>query len=70
MIDPLAPSNLIWLIPLAVWEAIWKGIGLWKSARSSQTGWFIAILILNTAGIVPIIYLIFFQKKNKAKKRR
>lgn len=55
----------IWLIlvPLGVWELIWKGIALWKCGRNNQLKWFIAILILNTVGILPIIYLKFFQKK-------
>jgi hypothetical protein len=56
-------SILIWLIPLIIWELIWKGIALWKSGRNNQLKWFIAILILNTVGILPIIYLKFFQKK-------
>ena len=56
-------SILIWLIPLIIWEAIWKGIALWKSGKNNQLKWFIAILILNTVGILPIIYLKFFQKK-------
>lgn len=57
------PSILAWLIPLIIWEAIWKSIALWKSARNNQLNWFIAILILNTVGILPIIYIKFFQKK-------
>jgi methionyl-tRNA synthetase len=56
-------SILFWLIPLIIWEAIWKGIALWKSGRNNQLKWFIAVLILNTVGILPIIYLKFFQKK-------
>lgn len=56
-------SILIWLIPLIIWEAIWKGIALWKSGRNSQLKWFIAIFLLNTVGILPIIYLKFFQKQ-------
>lgn len=59
----LAPSILIWLIPLLIWEMIWKGIALWKTSKNNQLGWFIAIFILNTAGILPIIYLKFFQNK-------
>lgn len=59
----LSPTTLIWLIPLAIWEIIWKGFALWKAGRNNQPKWFIAILILNTVGIVPIIYLKFFQKK-------
>lgn len=57
-------SFLIWLIPLLIWEAVWKGIALWKAAKNNQLNWFIAILILNTAGILPIVYIKFFQKKN------
>jgi len=59
----LETTIMIWLIPLIIWEAVWKGIGLWKSAKNNQSGWFIAIFILNTAGILPIVYLKFFQKK-------
>jgi len=64
---------LIFLI-LIIWEVIWKAIGMWKSARNNQLAWFICILIFNTAGILPIIYIIFFQKKhnrntNKRKKK-
>lgn len=62
------------LAVIVVWELIWKGIALWKSARHSQKNWFIAILILNTVGILPIAYIYFFQKKkilkeNKTKKK-
>lgn len=57
------PMWLLWLIPLMVWEAVWKGIGLWNAGRNSQLKWFVAMFILNTAGILPIIYLKFYQKK-------
>lgn len=47
---------------LAVWSVIWKGIALWYSARNHQKRWFIALLILNTAGIAEIIYLLWFRR--------
>jgi methionyl-tRNA synthetase len=53
---------------LVLWSVVWKGIALWKCGRNNQLAWFVAILILNTLGILPIIYLTFFQKKH-AKKR-
>ncbi len=56
-------STLIWLIPLILWGLVWKGIGLWKSAKNKQLIWFLVIFIINTVGIIPIIYLWFFQKK-------
>tara|TARA_Y100000310_G_scaffold345485_1_gene465534 strand:- start:3894 stop:4163 length:270 start_codon:yes stop_codon:yes gene_type:complete len=49
---------------LMTWSLIWKGIGLWKSGRNNHVWWFVAIFVLNTFGILPIIYLAFFQKKS------
>ena len=48
---------------LIAWEIVWKGIALWKAARNNQSRWFVAILVINTLGILPIVYLKFFQKK-------
>jgi hypothetical protein len=65
----MTEADLLALMPflliLGIWELIWKGIALWKCGRYNQKYWFIAILILNTLGILPIIYLLFFQKKDK-----
>ncbi|MGM0568848.1 MAG: DUF5652 family protein [Elusimicrobiota bacterium] len=55
---------MVVIIILGLWSLIWKGIALWKSGRNNQLKWFIVILILNTVGILPIIYLKFFQKKS------
>lgn len=55
----------IGLFVLLVWSAIWKGIALWKSGRNNQIVWFIVLFLINTAGILEIIYLLFFQKKKK-----
>jgi len=49
-----------------VWSMIWKAIALWRAANLKQKNWFIAILILNTLGILEIAYLFFFAK-NKMK---
>ena len=60
------------LIPAVIWDTIWKGIALWKAARKKRYGWFIALLFLNTVGILPIIYLLFVpnQKKKQQKKKK
>lgn len=52
-----------WFIPLLIWTIIWKGIALWKCGRNNQLHWFIAILIINTVGILEMIYIFFFQQK-------
>lgn len=49
---------------LLAWSLIWKGAGLWVASRSNQKGWFIAILIINSIGILEAIYL-FAVKKGK-----
>lgn len=54
---------LIWLIIL--WILPWKGVALWKSARNKQTGWFIALLILNTLAILEILYIFIFSRKKR-----
>lgn len=46
-----------------VWELIWKGIALWRCGRNKHLAWFIVIFIVNTLGILPIIYLLFYDKK-------
>lgn len=52
-----------YLLPvLILWEAVWKGVGLWRSAKNDQLAWFIAILVINSVGILPILYIIFFQR--------
>jgi hypothetical protein len=50
---------------LLIWETVWKGIALWKAAKETQKYWFIAILILNTVGILPILYIFVFKKGKK-----
>ncbi len=53
------------ILILVLWELFWKGIALWKAARESQKYWFIAILILNTVGILPIFYIFLFKEGKK-----
>ena len=42
---------------LIVWTLIWKGLALWKAARNGHTAWYVVMLIVNTVGILEIIYL-------------
>lgn len=56
---------LVLLAVVAVWEMIWKGIALWRCGRNNHLVWFILILLLNTVGILPLVYLIWFDKEKK-----
>jgi hypothetical protein len=60
-------SFLIWLIPLIIvlslWETVWKIIAMWRSARNNDMAWFICIAIINTIGILPIVYILTHKKE-------
>lgn len=57
--------NPILLTVLLIWSMAWKGLALWRAARYKQNRWFIVILILNTFGLLEIIYLTWFVKKKR-----
>lgn len=61
----LVQGTMVLLILLMLRDMAWKGIALWKAGTKKHLARFICIFIFNTAGILPIIYLAFFQKKGK-----
>ena len=54
--------NIFFLV-LSLWSLFWKGLALWRSSQNKEKKWFIALLIINLAGILEIIYLLRFSKK-------
>ncbi len=65
--DLITPGSGFFFLMAAlfIWDVVWRGIGMWKSARNSHLIWFVAILVFNTLGILPIVYLLFFQKRKR-----
>lgn len=53
---------------LAIFGVILKGLSLWRAGRRGQKWWFISILIVNSLGILPLIYL--FIHRNKTEKSK
>ena len=49
--------------PLALWSIVWKGLALWKAARRDQPLWYVALLIVNTVGILEIVYIFLFARR-------
>jgi hypothetical protein len=62
MKGPLLVVFVIVIILLAIWDGVWKLIAMWKSARNGQLAWYVCLAIFNTAGILPILYILVFQK--------
>jgi len=58
----LGPTDY-WIFVLTFVDLIAKGFALWAAARNKQRNWFIVLLVLNTAGLLPAIYLKYFQRK-------
>lgn len=50
---------------LTLWTIPWKGMALWKASKLNKKPWFIVLLITNTLGILEILYLYVFSKKQK-----
>ena len=62
LVDHLAGRALL---ELDAEERGLRGMGMWKAAKNGSKGWFIAIFIINSAGILPILYIYIFGKKKK-----
>ncbi|MGY4883995.1 MAG: DUF5652 family protein [Nanobdellota archaeon] len=62
----------LWLlVVIFIWSAVWKLLALWKSARKNHLAWFIVLAILNTVGILEILYIyVFSESKPKAEKEQ
>jgi len=56
-------TNVWVILAMALWTIPWKGVALWKSARQNEKWWFIALLLINTVGLLEILYIFVFSKK-------
>jgi len=62
-IVPFGPGFGVVIAILIVWTLIWKGIALWKAAQNNHMAWYVVMLVLNTVGILEIVYIFGFSKK-------
>lgn len=54
------------LLPLFVLlDVVLRGFALWRAARANQQWWFIALLVLNTMGILPAVYLFLIEPRQR-----
>ncbi len=55
-----------WFIPLiiilAIWDMIWKIVAMWYASRDNQKMWYILLAIINSIGVLPILYLLVIRK--------
>lgn len=53
----LIQTHPVLLILILLWSVFWKGLALWHAGRRGQPWWFVILLVLNTIGVLEIIYL-------------
>jgi sterol desaturase/sphingolipid hydroxylase (fatty acid hydroxylase superfamily) len=59
---------LLLLVLIIIWSAIWKLMAMWKSARKGSLAWFIVLGLVNTLGILEILYIYVFSEMKREKK--
>jgi len=62
----LSTGWVIALVIAAIWELAWKGVALWRASKREEKWWFIALLVINTVGVLPILYLLFARSESKS----
>ena len=59
------------LVAIVIWSEVWKVMALWKAGRKNSLAWFIVLALVNTIGILDILYIyVFSEMKHKGTARR
>jgi len=53
------------ILVVILWSIFWKGWALWVASKENSKLWFFVLLIVNTFGILEIIYIFVFSKNKK-----
>ena len=54
------------LVIILAWSLYWKGLALWKASKHDNKKWFIVLLLVNTLGILEILYIYVFSKRHRS----
>jgi methionyl-tRNA synthetase len=52
------------LLAVALWVIPWKAWALWLAARRGDLKWFLVLVIVNTLGILEMIYIFIVAKQS------
>lgn len=63
-------TMLVLFVIILAWSIAWKLMALWKSARKGSLAWFIILGVVNTVGILEILYIYVFSKIKLEKKEK
>jgi len=54
------------LIVIMIWSSVWKLFALWTAGRKNSIVWFVVLALVNTMGILEILYIFVFSKMKKS----
>ena len=60
----IANATLLFVL-LGIWASVWKAIALWVAGRNNHMAWFIILFLVNTLGILEIIYIFAVGRKKQ-----
>jgi hypothetical protein len=63
-------SNPLFSFILLGWLLVWKGLALWKAATKRQLIWFILLSVIQTFGLLEILYLFWLSRYPIDRKKR
>lgn len=55
-----SPTVIIFIM---AWSLFWKGLALWQASKRHEPVWFVVLLVVNTAGILEMVYYFGVAKK-------
>lgn len=56
-------NSLVFLLIIVLWILPWKIYALWTASKKNHKIWFVILVIVNTFGILEIIYVFGIAKK-------
>ncbi len=56
------------ILVITVWDSVWKLTAAYRAANNKHKYWFVFLLMVNSIGILPIIYFIT-HKRHKQNQR-
>ena len=59
------PGLFALILILVLWSSVWKAFALYRAGSLRSVPWFTVLFILNTAGILEILYLFVFSTKKQ-----
>ena len=68
-ITPIFSSPYAFLVlALTIWILVWKGFALYRAGANRSPIWFTVLLVVNTLGILEMVYLFAISKKTPSDK--